>query len=180
MRFGKWAKVVRHWIWVAPLILGVVFVASGVYMMTEGQNAKNEVRDAIVAENIITAEDASIPNVQVNSAATAKAQADVIEKHYLGITGGKTFSELDRDDPLRDTAFTAANLRTSLNLAVMGFKVSELVIGMGAFMVVIGATFVVFMAPAIYYSAEVANHYDELIKKEEKERPVGGTAPQVT
>ncbi len=180
MKLGNWAKVVRHWIWVAPLILGVVFVASGVYMMTEGQNAKNEVRDAIVAENIITAEDASIPNVQVNSAATAKAQADVIEEHTLGITGGLTYAELDRDDPLRETAFTAANLRTSLNLAVMGFKVSNLVIGMGAFMVVIGATFVIFMAPAVYYSAAVANHYNELIKKEEKERPVGGTVPQVT
>jgi len=180
MKFGNWAKVVRHWIWVTPLILGVVFVAAGVYMVTEGQNAKDEVRNAIVAENIITAEDASIPNVQVNSAATAKAQAEVIEKHYLGITGDRTFSELDRDDPLRDTAFTAANLRTSLNLAVMGFKVSELVIGMGAFMIVIGATFVVLMAPAIYYSAEVANHYNELIKKEERERPVGGTVPQVT
>ena len=180
MKLANWAKVVRHWIWVAPLILGVVFVASGVYMMNEGQNAKNEVRDAIVAENIITAEDASIPNVQVNSAATAKAQADVIEKHTLGITGGLTYAELDPDDPLRETAFTAANLRTSLNLAVMGFKVSDLVIGMGAFMVVIGATFVVFMAPAVYYSAAVANHYNELIKKEEQERPVGGTAPQVT
>ncbi len=180
MKLGNWAKVIRHWIWVAPLVLGVVFVVSGVYMMTEGQNAKNEVRDAIVAENIITAGDSSIPNVQVNSAATAKAQADVIEKHYLGITGGLTYAELDRDDPLRETAFTAANLRTSLNLAVMGFKVSDLVIGMGIFMVAIGATFVVFMAPAVYYSAEVANHYNELMKKEEKERPVGRTAPQAT
>ena len=183
MKLGSWAKVIRHWIWIAPLILGVVFMAAGVYMMSEGRNARNEVRDAIVAENIITAEDASIPNVQVNSAETAKAQAEIIEEHYLGITGGLTYSELDRDDPLRETAFTAANLRTSLNLAVMGFKVSELVIGMGAFMVVIGATFVIFMAPAIYYSAEVANHYSELIKKEAKEKkgePVGGTAPQVT
>ena len=81
---------------------------------------------------------------------------------------------------MRETAFTAANLRTSLNLAVMGFKVSDLVIGMGAFMVVIGATFVVFMAPAIYYSAEVANHYNELIKKEERTGSAGAAAPQVT
>ena len=180
MKLGNWAKVIRHWIWVAPLILGVVFVAGGVYMMVEGQNAKNEVRDAIVAENIITADDASIPNVPVNSAATAKAQANVIEKHYLEITGGLTYAELDRDDPARETAFRAANLRTSLNLAVMGFKVSELVIGMGLFMIVIGAAFMLFIAPAVYYSAAVANHYNELIKKEEKERPVGGTAPQVT
>jgi len=180
MKFGSWAKMVRHWIWIAPLILGLVFVGAGIYMVTEGQNAKNEVRDAIVAENIITAEDASIPNVQVNNAATAKAQSDVIAKHYLNITGGLTYSELDLDDPLRDTAFTAANLRTSLNLAVMGFKVSELVMGMGVFMVVIGATFVVFIAPAIYYSAEVANHYNELMKNEEKKGPVGRIAPQVT
>ena len=178
MKLGNWAKVVRHWIWVAPLILGVVFVAGGVYMMVEGQNAKNEVRDAIVAENIITADDASIPNVPVNSAATAKAQANVIEEHYLEITGGLTYAELDRDDPARETAFRAANLRTSLNLAVMGFKVSELVIGMGVFMIVIGAAFMLFIAPAVYYSVAVANHYNELIKKEEKERPAGGTAPQ--
>jgi hypothetical protein len=58
-------------------------------------------------------------------------------------------------------------LRTALNLAVMGFKVSDLVIGMGAFMLVIGGTFILALAPAVYYSAEVANHYDELIKKKE-------------
>jgi hypothetical protein len=173
-------KLVRHWIWIAPLVLGVVFVTGGVYMISEGQSAKNEVRDAIVAENIITPEDASIPNVQVNSSATAKAQADVIEKHYLESTGGKTYAELDRDDPARETAFTAANLRTSLNLAVMGFEISDLVIGMGVFMVVIGASFVVFMAPAIYYSAEVANHFNELIKKEEAQKVTGAAAQRST
>ncbi len=180
MRFGKLAKVIRHWIWIAPLILGVVFIAGGAYMMIEGQNAKNEVRDAIIAEKIITADDASIPNVQVNSAATAKAQAEAIEEHYLETTGGLTYAELDRDDPARETAFRAANLRTSLNLAVMGFKVSDLVIGMGAFMAVIGAAFIIFIAPAIYYSAEVANHYNELIKKEEGKRATDTTASQVT
>ena len=180
MKLGNWAKVVRHWIWIAPLVIGLVFVGGGAYMVIEGQNAKNEVRDAIIAENIITTEDASIPNVQVNSAATARAQADIIEEHTLEITGGLTYAELDRDDPLRETAFTAANLRTSLNLAVMGFEVSNLVIGLGAFMIVIGATFVVFMAPAVYYSAAVANHYNELIKKEERKGTAGAAAPQVT
>ncbi|MFQ5472469.1 MAG: hypothetical protein ACE5FA_06250 [Dehalococcoidia bacterium] len=177
MRLTTWFKLARHYIWLAPVVLGIVFVAAGVYMVTEGQSAKDEVRDAIIAENIITSEDASIPNVLVNSAATAKAEADVIEMHYLNITGGKTYAELDREDPLRATALTAANLRTSLNLAVMGFKVSDLVIGMGAFMILIGGTFVVFIGPAVYYSAEVANHYDQLMK-EKKEKKVSGTAQQ--
>lgn len=48
----------------------------------------------------------------------------------------------------------------------MGFKVSDLVIGMGVFMIVVGATFIMFMAPAVFYSAEIANHYNELIKRD--------------
>ncbi len=156
--------LIRHYIWVAPMVLGLVFIGGGIYMVVQGQDAKDEVRDSIVSENIITSEDASIPNVLVDNAAKAKAEADVIEVHYLEITGGKTYSELDRDDPNRETAFRAVQLRTSLNLAVMGFKVSDLVIGMGVFMIVVGATFILFMAPAVFYSAEVANHYKQLTK----------------
>jgi hypothetical protein len=162
----KLVSIARHYIWIAPLVLGFVFIGAGIFMVTEGRSAKDEVRDAIVSENIITSEDASIPNVLVDNAAKAKAEADVIEVHYLELTGGKTYAELDRDDPNRETAFRAVQLRTSLNLAVMGFRISDLVIGMGAFMIVIGGAFVVFIAPAVFYSAQVANHYEELVKKE--------------
>lgn len=158
--------IVRHYIWIAPMALGFVFIGGGIYMLTEGQSAKDEVRHAVVSENIITSEDASIPNVLVDNAAKAQSEADVIEVHYLEITGGKTYAELDRDDPNRETAFRAVQLRTSLNLAVMGFKVADLVIGLSIFMIVVGGTFVLFMAPAVFYSAQVANHYDELMKKE--------------
>ena len=61
------------------------------------------------------------------------------------------------DNALRNTAKDSAFLRTSLGVAVMGFKVSDLVIGMGFFMVAIGGTFVLFLAPAVYYAAELAN-----------------------
>ena len=153
----RYLNLARHWFWLAPIALGIVFIAGGVYMISEGRDAHNEVRDAIVRENITTAEDAAIPNVVIDSPSEAKAQADVIEKHYLDITGGKTYSELDREDPNRETAFRAASLRTSLNLAVMGFKVSDLVVGLGAFMVVMGVTNMLFLAPAVYWAAEVAN-----------------------
>lgn len=158
--------IIRHYIWIAPMVLGLVFIGGGIYLVVQGESAKDEVRDSIVSENIITSEDASIPNVLVDNAAKAKAEADVIEVHYLEITGGKTYADLDRDDPNRETAFRAVQLRTSLNLAVMGFKVSDLVIGMGVFMIVVGATFIMFMAPAVFYSAEIANHYNELIKRD--------------
>ena len=158
--------VIRHYIWIAPLVLGMVFIGAGIYMLIEGTRAKDEVRDAVVSENIITSEDASIPNVLVDDVATAKAESDVIEVHYLEITGGQTYADLDGDDPNRETAFRAVQLRSSLNLAIMGFRVADLVIGMSIFMIVVGATFIVFMAPAVFYSAQVANHYQELLKKE--------------
>ncbi len=158
--------VLRHYIWIAPLVLGLVFIGAGIYMLVEGTRAKDEVRDAVVSENILTSEDASIPNVLVDDVDTAKAESDVIEVHYLEITGGQTYADLDRDDPNRETAFRAVQLRTSLNLAIMGFRVADLVIGMSIFMIVIGATFIIFMAPAVFYSAQVANHYQELLKRE--------------
>ena len=119
----------RHWFWLAPAILGIVFIAGGVYMIVQGQDAKDEVRDAIFRENITTAEDASIPNQRVDDADTAKSQAEVIEKHVAEITGGKTFAELDREDPNRAVVLNSVSLRTALNIAVMGFKVSDLVTG---------------------------------------------------
>jgi len=51
MKLGNWARLIRHWIWVAPLILGVVFVAGGIFMMVEGRAAHNDVRDSIVQES---------------------------------------------------------------------------------------------------------------------------------
>jgi hypothetical protein len=168
----KYLNMARHWFWVAPLILGLVFIGGGLYMVSEGREASDEVEDAIRRENIVTSEDARVPNVPVTDARTAEAQADVIEQHYLEITGGRTYAELDRDDPNRDTALTAANLRTSLNLAVMGFKISDLVVGMGFFMVAVGGTFILFLAPAVYWAAEVANEHSKIAEaKAEKQQP---------
>jgi len=256
MKLGNWAKLIRHWIWVAPLIIGVVFVAGGIFLMVEGRAAHNDVRDSIVQESITVSGDAAaFAGEPVDSAAKAQAESDVILMHTLAGNGGYLYAEMGRfllpegnyilpngtymtadggttqnvaqaatddngtpinvttnetlaalnasDQPvrawtnsgalaatdadgnpvpntLRNTAQTSAFLRTSLGVAVMGFRVSDLVVGVGAFMLVIGAAFVIFIAPAIYYSAEVANHYNELIKKEEKEKAVGAPAPQVT
>jgi len=252
MKLGNWANLIRHWIWVAPLILGVVFVAAGIFMMVEGRAAHNDVRDSIVQEGITVSGDAEVfAGEPVDSAAKAQAESDVILMHTLAGNGGYLYAEMGRfllpegnyilpngtymttdggttqnvaqaatddngnpinvttnetlaavnsgDQPirawtsssalaatdadgnpvpntLRNTAQTSAFLRTSLGVAVMGFRVSDLVVGVGAFMLVIGAAFVIFIAPAIYYSAEVANHYNELIKKEAK--AVGAPAPQ--
>jgi hypothetical protein len=174
----KLLSLARHWFWLAPVVFGIAFVGGGIYMISEGREAKDEVEDAIIAENIVTPEDAAIPNVRVDDADSAKAQADIIEKHYLELTGGKTYSELDREDPNRETAFRAASLRTSLNLAVMGFKISDLVVGLGLFMIVMGVTNILFLAPAVYYAAEVASEREQRASAHQGTDAERQTAPQ--
>jgi hypothetical protein len=142
------------------MVLGLVFIVGGAYMIREGRAAHDEIKNTLVLEDVTTSPDASIPNVRVDSAATAKSEAEVIAQHVNEITGGKTYAQLDREDPLRPTVLNAITLRTSLNMAVMGFNVADLVVGLGVFMIVIGATHILFLAPAVYWAAEVAKEYD--------------------
>ena len=123
---------------IALLLLGVVFVGAGFYTVYRGFDAKDQVRTELIAQNIVTPEDASIPNAQVDDVATAQSMADIINEHALAATGGKTYSELDRDDPARETAFNAATLRTSLYTSIMAFQVGDLVIGLGLMILVMG------------------------------------------
>ena len=163
---------IRRFMWLAAIVLGFVFIAAGAFMVSQGLSAKDTVHDTLVAERITTSEDASIPNAAVDDAATAQAQSDVIKTHVMETTEGKTYSELDREDPLRATYLNSVSLRTALNLAVMGFKLSDLVVGMGAFIVVVGATNLLLTAPLLYWLRE-----GETAPAAERKRTVGPAAP---
>src|SRR3990170_2739939 len=140
---------IRRFMWVAPVILGIVFIAAGAYMISEGRSAKNEVRNGLLAEQVTTAQDASIPGVLVTDVETAQAQEAAITAHTRGKWG--PYSGLDREDPNRDVYVKGVALRTALNLAVMGFRVSDLVIGLGAFIVVMGAAHILLLAPVLFW-----------------------------
>lgn len=147
---------------IALMIFGLVFVAAGIYTVSRGYDARQQVREELIAQRITTTADASIPNAPVQDAATAKAMADVINKHALESTDGKTYSEMGRflakdggdtsdeslalkdssgkpvANPLRNVAFQASALRTSLYTSVMAFNVADLVIGLGLMIAVLG------------------------------------------
>lgn len=146
------------------MVLGVAFVAAGGYTIYRGFDARDEVRNELVAQNIVTPEDASIPNALVDDVATARSMADIIDEHARQSTGGLTYSELGRfmtpdgdpagtndpeqavldgngnpvSNPARTTAFQASALRTSLFSSVMAFEISTLVMGLGLMLVVLG------------------------------------------
>ena len=134
---------IMHWAWLGAIVFGLALVVAGFFMVAQGRAAHNDVKDALSAERIVTPADSALPNTPVTGAAEAKAQADVIWKHVLEQTGGKTYAELDRTDPLRDTYLQSVTLRTALMESYLAFKVADLVMGIGLIVVLLGASQIV-------------------------------------
>jgi hypothetical protein len=74
----------------------------------------------------------------VNGPFSAYCEAEIIEHHALDATGGLTYAELGRDDPLRAVAQSAAFLRSSLFTSVVAFGVAAMAVLMGVVFVLIG------------------------------------------
>lgn len=140
--------IIRRNLWIAVVVVGAIFAGTGLFMVSEGMVAKSLVRDMLVAEQITTGDDAAVPNELVRNVATAQAEEALIMEHTLGANG--PYSGLERGSPERDSYISGVTLRTALNLAVMGFRVSDLVIGVGAFVAAVGLSNVFLIAPLAF------------------------------
>ena len=125
------------WIGVAiAMVLGVGMIVVGSIFIFMGADAKGEIQEALRKEKVITSKDATLPGVLVEDVATARAQQDVIEDHTFGRFG--PYSGMERDDPNRDVYIKGLTLRNALNLAIVGFSLGDLAIGLGAVTIVLG------------------------------------------
>lgn len=128
------------------VLAGIVLVIGGLWAICF--TYKN-----VAQENIITPEDSYMPQVPVRGPFSLKAQVDIIRKHTLGITGGKTYSQMPQKiakldangnqvigvdgqpvmvaNTARDIWVTATTLTTALNLAIMTYVFSALIILLG-------------------------------------------------
>ncbi len=121
---------------VAAVLLGIGMIVVGSIFVIMGADAKGDIREALRKEKVITAKDASLPGVLVEDVATARAQQDAIEAHTFGRFG--PYSGMERDDPNRDVYIKGLALRNALNLAIVGFGVADLAMGLGAVTIVLG------------------------------------------
>ena len=112
--------------------IGLVSLIAGLLMIVTGGAIYATVSAQLASQNITVAEDAPfLAGDVVDGPFSALAQAEIIEQHALDATGGQTFAEMDREDPLRETALNGSLLRASLFTSVMAFGVSALVMGLG-------------------------------------------------
>lgn len=113
-------------------------VVLGVLLIVGGAGTWWMVSETLEDQNITTPEDACLPGRQVDGPFTAYCQATVIQKHAMEATGGQTFAELDRDDPLREVAMQASFLQSSLFTSILAFGVSVMAAAIGILFILIG------------------------------------------
>jgi hypothetical protein len=120
-------------------ILAILVIIGGVILAVAGVFTWFVVQDQLSDEKITVSDDADrFTGDEVKGPLTAYEQADVINKHALEASDGKTYAQLDQDDPDRQTVMTASFLRASLYTSVVAFGVAAFAAGMGLLMILIG------------------------------------------
>lgn len=119
--------------------LGVLTLVAGLLLLLAGAGAAVAIRDQLAAERIVISEDAALfGGEQLDTPVDAFVQAEAIRGHAAGIADGRTYAQLDRDDPVRATIAETAFLRASLLTSVTASGVAGLTAGLGVLFVVVG------------------------------------------
>jgi hypothetical protein len=121
-------------------VLSILVIVAGAIFIVAGVVTWFVVRDQLAGEKIVVSDDAErFGGWEVDGPFTAYSEANTIEKHALESSGGKTYAELDREDPTRQTVMTASFLRSSLFTSVVAFGVAFMAAGLGLVLIGIGA-----------------------------------------
>ena len=120
-------------------IVAIFTLIAGAVMMIAGTATWITVQSSLADERITVSDDSPrFAGDAVDGPLTAYQEAQMIEQHYLESTEGKTYAELDREDPLRVTAMNASFLRASLFTSVVSFGVAAMATGLGLVLFLLG------------------------------------------
>ena len=85
------------------IAVGIAFALAGAIAAGAGIYIRSFVGQQLAAQNIVTPEDASIPNAPVTGIATALSMADIIQHHAADSSNGLSYAQMGRfiakDDP---------------------------------------------------------------------------------
>ena len=120
-------------------VAAITAIVVGIVMSIAGVVTWVVISTTLADQNITVADDASCAaGDDVNGPISAYCQADIIDQHTLDITGGKTYAELERDDPNRAVAMDSAFLQASLFTSVVAFGVAAMAFVLGIVLALIG------------------------------------------
>ena len=145
------------------LIAGIMAIVVGVGSVGGAIFGAWYTYDQAAAQNVVTPDDAAIPETAVRGPFTMWAQADIITHHQLESTGGLYFAEMERTVPQLDesgeavldengeavtvpnearaTWVTATTLITALGLGIVSYALAAFAFAVGATLIMVGYTF---------------------------------------
>ena len=120
-------------------LLGTLVMVAGLILAVSGAATWALVQNSLADERVTVADDAArFAGEPVDGPLTAYYEADIIEKHALESSGGKTYAELDREDPARASVMNGSFLRASLFTSVVSFGVAAMAMGLGVVFALVG------------------------------------------
>jgi hypothetical protein len=147
--------------------MGQYFLPEGNYVLPSGTYAT---ADGGTTQDLAQAATDEDGNPIITTTDVALAAKNGSDQPIRAWTSDKALAATDANgnpvsNSLRNTAQTSAFLRTSLGVAVMGFKVSDLVVGIGAFLAVVGLLNIFIMSPVTYWATVVADEHERTREK---------------
>jgi len=145
------------------LIAGILAMVVGFGSIAGGIFGAWYTYDHAVAQDVVTPDDAAIPETPVRGPFTMWAQADIINHHQLESTGGLYYAQMDRTVPQLDengevvldangeavmvpnearaSWITATTLTTALGMGILAYALSGFAIAVGVTLMVVGFVF---------------------------------------
>lgn len=113
-------------------VLGALLTALGLLMAVSGIGTWVAVAQGLAQEEITVSENAAaFAGQPVVTPWAAFAQSEVIRTDIAEMTGGMTYAEMEREDPMRQAVATGTFLRSSLMVSVVAFGVALALVGIG-------------------------------------------------
>lgn len=154
------------------LVAGTLAIVVGLGAMAGGSFGAWYTWDQAVAQDVVTPDDAAIPETAVRGPFTMWAQADIITHHQLDNTEGLYYSQMDREIPAVDengeaildengeavmapnearaSWLNATTLTTALSLGILSYALAGLAFAMGATLVAVGYVFLHIRRKAVF------------------------------
>jgi hypothetical protein len=120
-------------------LAAITSIVVGIIMAIAGVATWVVITSTLSDQRITVSDDANCAaGDDVNGPISAYCQADIIDHHTLKITGGKTYAELDSEDPNRAVAMDSAFLQASLFTSVVAYGVALMAFVLGIVLTLIG------------------------------------------
>lgn len=154
------------------LMAGILALAVGIGSMAGGVFGAWYTWDQAVAQDIVTPDDAAIPETSVRGPFTMWAEADIITEHQLANTDGLYYAQMDRFVPQVDDSgnvvldengepvmvpnearaswFSATTLTTALSLGIISYALAAFAFFAGLTLAVTGYVFLYIRKRAVF------------------------------